>query len=266
MPDATFLETYPLYRKFELYLARTLDDVAKPRINMPCDVCGEKRTFVMQNEYYDGKGYSNFPTQNESLTAKYVCVSCSKFTRWFHFITGNDLKSVTKVGQFPAWSVKPDQDISKLLGSHKVYLNKALICESQSYGIAAFAYYRRITEEVIDSLLEDIGLMISQEDSNAYAAALAEVKKTRVTAEKIDLVKDLLPPILRPEGMNPLALLHGILSEGLHSRSDEHCLALAAEVREILTFLASQVAAAASTSRSFTERMRSLLDKKAKEV
>lgn len=151
-----------------------------------------------------------------------------------------------------------------MLGSHKDYLIKGLVCESQSYGIAAFSYYRRIVEEIIDGLLEEIGGLISDDEKAAYDAALSEVKATRIAAEKIELVKDLLPPILRPEGMNPLALLHGVLSEGLHANTDERCLELAVEVREILTFLASQVAATSAASRSFTERMRTLLDKRSK--
>lgn len=265
MPDSTFLETYPLYRKFAASIEPTLDRIPQPKINMDCEICQDRRTFAMKNQYYNGKDYSNTPSANESVVAKYVCVSCSKFQRWFHLIFSADLSSVTKIGQFPPWSIKPDQDVSKLLGSHKNYLNKALICESQSYGIAAFAYYRRITEEIIDSLLEDIASMISDEDKASYVLALEGVKKTRVTAEKIDLVKDLLPVVLRPQGVNPLALLHSILSDGLHAQSDEHCLDLAIEVREILTFLASQVASAAAASRTFTARMKSLLDKRAKD-
>jgi hypothetical protein len=149
-----------------------------------------------------------------------------------------------------------------MLGDHKEYLTKGLACESQSYGIAALSYYRRIVEEIIDTLLDEIGTMISEEEREAYALALTDVKKTRITSEKIELVKYLLPPVLRPDGMNPLALLHGILSDGLHAQSDERCLELAVEVREILTFLASQVATANAASRSFTAKMRSLLEKR----
>lgn len=198
------------------------------------------------------------------MIATYRCLSCEEFRRHFVISIAEDLNSITKVGQYPAWSVKPDSDVSQMLGSHKDYLIKGLVCESQSYGIAAFSYYRRIVEEIIDGLLEEIGGLISDDEKAAYDAALSEVKATRIAAEKIELVKDLLPPILRPEGMNPLALLHGVLSEGLHANTDERCLELAVEVREILTFLASQVAATSAASRSFTERMRTLLDKRSK--
>ncbi|MFZ0548883.1 MAG: hypothetical protein WAM60_25760, partial [Candidatus Promineifilaceae bacterium] len=54
-----------------------------------------------------------------------------------------------------------------------------------------------------------------------YQFALAETKKTTITQDKINLVKDLLPAILRPDGMNPLSILHSSLSKGLHAESDE---------------------------------------------
>jgi hypothetical protein len=169
-----------------------------------------------------------------------------------------------KIGQFPPWEVKGDANIERLLGPHADYYQKGLICESQGYGIGAFGYYRRIVEEVIDGLLEEVSHLLTGADLTRYQEALEQTKRTIVAQEKIELVKDLLPPILRPEGMNPLAVLHSTLSEGLHAESDESCLEYAATCREVLLFLVTQVAATRATSRSFTEGMRKLLDRKAK--
>src|SRR5271163_2712540 len=107
-------------------------------------------------------------------------------------------------GQFPAWSIDGDPALLKLLGGYGAYYKKGLICESQAYGIGAFGYYRRIVEEVIDTLLDDIAGLLAGEELAKYQEALQKTKATIVTQEKIDLVKDLLPPILRPAGMNPL--------------------------------------------------------------
>jgi hypothetical protein len=87
-------------------------------------------------------------------------------------------------------------------------------------------------------------------------------KNTRVTQEKIELVKDLLPDILRPDGLNPLGVLHSKLSEGLHAESDEECLEVAHSIREIMTFLINQVIKSKESSKAFTESMRKILDKK----
>jgi len=72
----------------------------------------------------------------------------------------------------------------------------------------------------------------------------------------------LLPPILRPNGMNPLSTLHRILSEGLHQETDERCIELAMTIREVLVFLVNQVTATKASSSRFTESMRKLLDRR----
>lgn len=111
-----------------------------------------------------------------------------------------------------------------------------MVCESQGYGIGAFAYYRRITEDIIDELLDSIIDLIEPENIDKFKTALEATKKTRVTQEKIELVKDLLPGILKPNGMNPLGVLHSELSEGLHAETDANCLENATHIKDILTF------------------------------
>jgi hypothetical protein len=266
VPDSSFLETYPLYRKMKVEIPPTVDNLSKPPISMNCGKCAQLRTFVMTNEYYNGFAYKNSQSAGETVKASYLCTYCQSFQINFFIQLSDDRKSMCKAGQFPPWTLAGDENITGMLGEHKDYLKKGLICESQSYGVAAFAYYRRIVEQIIDALILDIGELMSPEESAKYNEALEAVKATRVTAEKIDLVKDMLPAILRPDNMNPLSLLHGVLSEGLHADSDERCLELAVEVREILTFLAAQVAASKIASRNFNVRMRSLLDKREKSV
>ncbi len=46
MPDKTFLEEYPLYRKFRCALPAHIADVPRPAINMDCAVCRSPQTFV----------------------------------------------------------------------------------------------------------------------------------------------------------------------------------------------------------------------------
>lgn len=195
----------------------------------------------------------------------YICTHCEKFERLFFVKIGGGKSGswFMKIGQFPAWEVKGEPNIERLLGEHAGYYKKGLVCESQGYGIGAFGYYRRIVEETIDELLNEIADLISGDDREKYDDALTKTKETIVAAEKIELVKDLLPPILRPEGMNPLSALHSALSQGLHAESDDECLELAEHCREVLVFLVNQVAASNETAKTFTSSMRKLLDKKA---
>jgi hypothetical protein len=216
----------------------------------------------MSNNFYDGRSYKDAPSAGLVVNAHYVCASCREFTRVFCIKIDPDLAWLMKVGQFPAVEVTADSNIKNMLGSRAHYLTKAMTSEAHGYGIGAYSYYRRIVEELIDELLAEIESLIIDSEKAIYSEALNKVKGTRVTSEKIDLVKDLLPPILRPDGMNPLSLLHGILSEGLHAESDERCLELAAEIRETLVFLSGQVIASKNSARAFTTSMRALLAKK----
>lgn len=259
-----FLEEYSLFRKLNCEIPSTLDRISKPPINMPCPNCGSHQTFNMINHYHEFAGYMNAESADEKVRLLYQCQSCRRFTRQFQVYISPERDFVYKFGQFPEWEIKMDRNLEKTLGKHSKTFRKGLVCESQGYGIGAFAYYRRITEEIIDELLVSISDLIETEHQAEYQAALEETKKTRVTQGKIDLVKDLLPTILRPNGMNPLGVLHSELSEGLHAESDENCLENASHVRDILTFLINQIILSKEASKQFTSSMKTILEKKNK--
>lgn len=263
MPNAMFLETFPLYRPMEVVIDHVLNKIPKPPIKMHCATCRSDQTFLMINEYYHGRTHANYPSGGEVVLAIYACAGCKNSHRHFLIKIAENRTSVQKIGQFPAWELKGDVNVEKLLGIHKSYVRRGLVCESQGYGIGAFAYYRRIVEETIDTLLDQIAGLLDGQELATYSEALALTKKTRVTADKIDLVKDLLPASLRPDEMNPLKVLHETLSQGLHAESDESCMENAEIVRNIMVFLATQIATAAEAKKSFTSGMRSLLAKKA---
>jgi len=78
----------------------------------------------------------------------------------------------------------------------------------------------------------------------ALAQLQAATTETQFTKALLS-VKDALPQSLLIGGHhNPLALLHKALSDGLHARSDEHCLELAQDIRLVLTDLAERLAVA----------------------
>jgi hypothetical protein len=216
----------------------------------------------MTNDYWENFSYGNHPIGGEILRLVYQCAHCDKFKRYFFVKVSDDRKYLTKVGQYPPWDISSNKNIEQLLDGHADYYKRGLICESQGYGIAAFAYYRRIIEEIISGLLDEIPDLLFGEEKNKYLEALEQTKKTIVAENKIALVKDLLPPILRPQGMNPLSTLHSVLSEGIHSRSEEECLNSAGIMREVLIFFVNQVVASKESSKSFTDGMKKLLDKK----
>lgn len=264
MPNKEFLEEYPLYRKIKLnHIPDTLDGLNKVNINMHCPICASNQTFVMRNEYWEIARIVNAPAKDIGLRLVYLCSHCQSFERLFFIKTSPKGENwLMKIGQYPAWEIEGNPNIERLLGNHAGYFKRGLVCESQGYGIGAFSYYRRIVEEIIDGLLDEISGLLTGNDLSTYQEALEKTKRTIVTAEKIELVKDLLPPILRPEGMNPLSALHSALSQGLHAETDESCLELAGHCRETLVFLVNQVAASKESAKAFTASMRKLLDKK----
>ncbi len=264
MPNREFLENYPLYKKFKINVSGTLNSIPKPAIHMQCHRCKSEQTFNMSNEYYELFGVINTKTAGLIVRAEYICRSCHRFYRIFLIKISDKLDFIMKVGQYPPWEIAMDKNLEKILGKHSGYYKKALVCESQGYGVGAFAYYRRIVEEIIDQLLNEIKDLIQEGEQDSYIEALEKTKKTKVAQDKIKLVKDLLPSNLRPDGMNPLTILHDNLSEGLHAKTDEECLELTANLREILIFLVNQVLRSNEESKKFTSSMRTLLEKKQK--
>jgi len=267
MPNKEFLETYPLYRKLELAIQPTLDRIPSPSINGICDHCNSLQTFRQTNKWYELTENSNYPSGGQVVRAEYICHGCARFLWTFYLRFGDNCDSVTKVGQWPAWTITVDVGLAKLLGEHATSYRKGLVCESQSYGIGAFAYYRRIGEQLIDRLLDEIEDLIPESDKFRYSTLLSATKRTNVAQDKIALVKDLLPPILRVGegcGVDLLSLLHWRLSVGLHGQSDEHCLENAEYIRVVLELLVNQIMQAKESAKTFTTGMRKLLNRKSK--
>ena len=277
MPDKKFLEEYPLYRKFYTKIPSRLEDIPKPSIRMDCHICNSEQTFVMTNKYYEIDGprqgaieksvfgrYMDDPPDGTMVNPIYRCAGCSIFNILFMLKFADDSSYILKVGQFPPWNIQIDKNLSKILGTHAENYKRGLTCESQSYGIGAYAYYRRIIEEIIDDLLDSIQDLLNEPERRDYKDALEETKKTIVAKEKIALVKDLLPASLRTNGINPLNILHDTLSEGIHTKTEEECLEIASTIRETLVYLVNQVIQTKESSKQFTDSMRKLLAKKSK--
>jgi len=275
MSNAEFFEQYPLYRKFSLDDSNAYVFIKEPPpIHLYCLVCKSEQTFLTMAPYYDlhniehlkairkGTSINKSEFKGRVVRADYLCMACRRFQRNFLLWFDDNLTFVMKVGQYPPWRIAIDKELSKLLGNHKDEYQKGVTCESQGYGIGAYAYYRRIVENIIDELLESIHDLLSEEEKSVYKNALDKSKSSPIAQEKIALVKDLLPSYLRPDNINPLAILHTQLSEGIHVRSDEECLEAAAHIREALLFLVDQVIQKKQTSKKFTDSMRKLLEKK----
>jgi len=264
MPNKQFLEESNLYEKFHGRITNRFEPYKFPTVNLFCETCNSEQTFAIR-EYINTSGYVNVAnpvSKGEVFTLHYLCAGCKKFVRVFSLKVSDNLDYIMKVGQYPGIDISIDKDIKKSLGKHIDLFRKGLICETQGYGIGAYSYYRRIVELIIDELLEDISELIEGDKKDKYLAALQETKKTQKTSEKIALVKDLLPPVLIANGLNPLGALYQILSEGIHNKSDDDCISIAHNIRAILKFLVKQIIISQKERKEFTDSMKKILEKK----
>jgi hypothetical protein len=100
-----------------------------------------------------------------------------------------------------------DKDLDKFLGDDSEYFKKALLCESQGYGIAAFSYYRRVLENSIDKILDSLhSVFVLNSASEEDVKKIDKARNGIVMDERIGIAKDAVPSHLRPNGMNPLAI------------------------------------------------------------
>jgi len=130
----------------------------------------------------------------------------------------------------------------KLIGPDRELFLKGRRCENQGLGVGAFVYYRRVVESQKNRILDEIikvanKVGASSEQLKTLNAAKSEVQFSRALAD----MKDAIPQALLINGHNPLTLLHSALSDGLHARSDQHCLETATSVRVVLAELSERL-------------------------
>lgn len=242
----TFLETAALYSWREFARpAVNRGSLWIPEIDSYCEVCEQPRPFQDLSSRGGGSGMSLEALKSGTSYFTFKCVSCRKAEREFLVEQIVDDKSIKlqKYGELPRKQLPRDPTLQKFFSDDLANYEKAVICLANEYGVAAFAYLRRITEAnivgLIDLLEEDVR---SSGGDLAITAALAELRKESPMSEKIRVANLALPPHLKPDGLNPLGRLYQVLSEGVHSLSDAECLERARTICECLAFLVSELA------------------------
>jgi hypothetical protein len=148
---------------------------------------------------------------------------------------------IRKVGQWPSFQITPNATIYNFLNKEdKSYYNKALICLSQNYGVAAFAYLRKIVESEIVRIVEELAKGGSG-DIEKIKSLLEEFRIKRQMGPLVENIYQYLPNSLKVLGDNPFKLLYSYLSEGLHNHSDEECLSYANGLNKLLEFTIKKV-------------------------
>jgi len=248
----SFYETAPLYSSRRFKLPPTpRNDLRIDEIDSYCEVCGQNRPFhdFSQRIERATAAKSAMMILPQLKTGRsgfsFTCVSCKQSHRIYMVEQVVDDKTITiqKYGQLPRGGIPRDRTLQKFLKDDRDNYEKAVICLSHEYGVAAFAYFRRIVENNINHLLDLLqeDLQSSGGDKENFTAILS-LRDGSPMSEKIKIANLALPGHLQPDGLNPLGKLYQVLSEGVHNLSEEECLTKANATSECLTFLVSELA------------------------
>ena len=151
----------------------------------------------------------------------------------------------------------------RLFGKDAETFLKGRTCETQGLGVGAFAYYRRVVEnhrnDIFDAIIAVCQTVGAEDD---LITELNSAKAEISFSKSMDQIRTGLPQGLLINGNNPLLALHGALSVGLHSESDEECLAIAQAVRLVLTDLVEKMATLRQENRDLKDAVQRLMAKK----
>ena len=190
----------------------------------------------------------------------YRCRNCQDSVKVFsivYFPESPVLGDAYKFGEFPPFGPPVPPRVLRLIQPDRALFLRGRRCENQGLGIGAFTYYRRVVENQWKRLVgEIIKVVKTTKAPPTTIAALEAAESERQFTKAVKDLKDAMPPVLLMNGHNPLTLLHGALSEGVHNLPDEECLVLATSIRMVLVELAEKLGQALKDERGLTDAIR----------
>ena len=217
-------------------------------IEASCPNCNKEKPFHNTEEVIRSSGGMRSTAKTPRLKSgiqnfEFKCVSCrSKITVWLNVKVKESSYILEKVGEMPRQSLNRDASLQKFFSNDLDCYEKALVSITHGYGIGAFAYMRRITENHIGLLLE-----LVEEEMKASSTEpklikkLGKLRDDSPMSEKIQIANEAVPSYLNPNGLNPLGRIYKALSEGIHARSEPECLESATDLMECLKYLISEL-------------------------
>lgn len=235
-----------------------------PEISLYCDSDSCRGTRLFASDYDSWIG-----GEPSDIFLTYWCQNCRKTSKTFAFRAARKAPafkgSAVKFGEIPAFGPPVPPRVLSLIGPDRDIFLKGRRAENQGLGVGAFAYYRRVVENQKGRLLEQIIKVAKQLGApEADIAHLERAKGETQFSKAVEDAKDAIPDVLKVRGHNPLTLLHGPLSEGLHDLSDEECLEMATDVRVVLHELADRIAQALKDEQEVSQAVSRLLARRKK--
>ena len=252
-----FLETTPLYVKKTFDVQRIKHaQIALQGIDQDCETCNKLRPF---HNVSNTRNYELLLSGDVGY--RFRCVTCGERERLILTrVTVTDLTvTFEKFGEWPPKKQVTNKTLQRFFKEDLDNYRKATACLAHGYGVGAFAYFRRIVEGNIGRLLD----LVAEEahacgDDKAALDAIAELRKESPMSAKIQIANAAVPPHLKPNGLNPLGRIYAVLSEGVHTLSDEQCQEKAKLIATSLTFLVGELAARKRSRDEFAAAVQNL--------
>lgn len=216
-----------------------------PRIQLYCprEDCDGVR-------FFSPIGSENQVATFQRLFLTYHCKNCAGTQKTFALqIRAAEVKRdvpmlVLKFGEHPSLDEKVPGRLLNLVGKDRELFFKGRRAERLGLGIGAYGYYRRVVENQKDQIFAKVAEAARELGHDELATEITAARGERKFADAVDRIKRALPETLQVGGHNPLRVLHSALSEGLHSKDDQHCLEYAETIRDVLGGLAERIARA----------------------
>ncbi len=245
-----FLENLPLLTKEVLDEPLKNKDVAIKFIDYDCDNCGTSRVFDNRRLLNTGGGAGIFKAGtvlNDEIHYglhhfHFQCSACrTQIQFWIEYRQDNRIW-VRKLGQYPPWKIEIERELDNFLGDEAVFFRKGKVCLSQSYGLGACAYFRRVLENEMEPLLK---LLIDKQSEEGVDQQRIEEYRNicngKDFSSKTKLALQIAPKSLIIDGINPFKIIHDFLSKGIHSRTEEDCQVIAGKILNALEFVVMEL-------------------------
>lgn len=231
-PLADLCLSTPLYKQIVAYKQRNALgwDLTNRQVQFDtyCIWCKQSATFRRTQTMHGGQNKFRPESQSHSWPIN-VTVICTRGQHSYQFMFGFYGGGIAKIGQSPSAADIGVGDLAELRGilDRPTFseLHKAEGLVSHGAAIGAFAYLRRVFENVIERHRTD------------FEAENGEIEgfNTMRMAEKIKALKSTLPRVLTA---NPAS--YSILSAGIHTLDEETCAAEYPVLRAALLMILRQ--------------------------
>ena len=193
----------------------------------------------------------------------YTCRNCGNYSKSFAVaisLKDGGLCDAYKFGELPPFGPPVPSRVLRLIQPDRELFLSGRRCENQGLGIGAFTYYRRVVENqwvrLVDEIIK-VGKVVGVPPTTIDS--LEASRDENQFSKAVYNVKDAIPPVLLINGQNPLVLLHGPLSQGVHNLPDAECLHLATSIRLVLVELAEKLGNALKDERELTDAVNRLM-------